>query len=88
MKYQIDYEINQEDHNFKINTYASFCMSYIDQIKDLLDFELVEKEEKGKKFLAYSMDLVNVRKKVPRNKIFRRQKLKNVKQMDGGHING
>lgn len=67
MKHILDYEIkDKNDDKFKLNAYASYCISYIEQLKDKIDLKSEEVEVKGKKYIRYSADMIKVVKKIPK----------------------
>ena len=80
MDFIIDYKFDKKEHNeltkeekntnqkqFELNTYASFCMSFVDQLKDKLEFEKIDlKNEKKENILRYKIIMPVIIKPVKR----------------------
>lgn len=79
MRFELEYKIPTKEEiekdpnleNFDLNTYASFCISLIEQLKEKLDFKkeklLKVEKEKEIEVLKYSIEMPVIRKKVIRS---------------------
>lgn len=72
MEFKIDYKIpKEENENFDFNAYASYCVSFVNQIKEKLNFNkenlLINENGKDINIIRYSMDMPVIRKKIIRN---------------------